>query len=108
VTFKSSPDYENPSDGNNDNIYNITVTVSDGTNSDSKNFNISVLDIDDMPPVFHEPFSAIVDENQTFAIDLNVTDNNSSDIYYSISGVDADKFDVNASGSITFKSPTGL
>ena len=31
VTFKSSPDYEHPTDAGGDNHYNITVTASDGS-----------------------------------------------------------------------------
>ncbi len=42
VTFISSPDFELPSDANTDNNYQITVTVSDGTLSDSENFTVTV------------------------------------------------------------------
>lgn len=42
VTFISSPDFEAPSDANTDNNYQITVTVSDGTLSDSENFTVTV------------------------------------------------------------------
>ena len=42
VTFISSPDFEAPSDANTDNNYQITVTVSDGTLSDSENFTVIV------------------------------------------------------------------
>tara|TARA_B100000965_G_scaffold315418_1_gene275664 strand:+ start:1037 stop:2929 length:1893 start_codon:yes stop_codon:yes gene_type:complete len=42
VTFNVAPDYENPSDADTNNVYEITVSVSDGTASDSKNFTITV------------------------------------------------------------------
>lgn len=42
VTFISSPDFEAPSDANTDNNYQITVTVSDGTLTDSENFTVIV------------------------------------------------------------------
>jgi hypothetical protein len=42
VTFISSPDFEAPSDANTDNNYQITVTVSDGSLSDSENFTVTV------------------------------------------------------------------
>lgn len=42
VTFVSSPDFELPSDANTDNNYQITVTVSDGSLTDSENFTLTV------------------------------------------------------------------
>ena len=42
VTFVSAPDYENPSDTNNDNVYALTINVSDGTLSTSQAFTITV------------------------------------------------------------------
>ena len=42
VSFNSAPDYEAPSDSNTDNVYEISVTVSDGSLTDSENFTISV------------------------------------------------------------------
>ena len=42
VTFISSPDFELPSDANTDNNYQITVTVSDGSITDSENFTVTV------------------------------------------------------------------
>ena len=35
LNFDAAPDYEEPSDSNADNVYNLTVTVSDGTNNTS-------------------------------------------------------------------------
>jgi hypothetical protein len=42
VTFNSAPDYENPTDADSNNIYKITASVSDGSLSTSKNFEITV------------------------------------------------------------------
>ena len=43
LTFQSPPDYENPQDDNQDNIYNITVTASDGQLSASLGLIVSVV-----------------------------------------------------------------
>ena len=53
LTFKSPPDYENPQDENQDNIYNITVTASDGQLSASLGIIISVVF---SGPTLEEPF----------------------------------------------------
>ena len=45
VSFSQAPDFESPADGNSDNVYEITVSVSDPSNaSDSKSFVVTVLD----------------------------------------------------------------
>ena len=42
VTFNSAPDFENPSDSNSDNVYEVTATVSDGSLTDSESFMVTV------------------------------------------------------------------
>ena len=42
VTFNTEPDFENPSDADTNNVYKITVTVSDGSLNASANFEITV------------------------------------------------------------------
>ena len=36
ITFKSSPNYEAPGDAGGNNVYDVNVTASDGTNSHHK------------------------------------------------------------------------
>nr|WP_304650685.1 FG-GAP-like repeat-containing protein [Synechocystis sp. LEGE 06083] len=47
VTFKTSPDFENPTDIGTDNVYDITVTASDGLLSDSQAIVITVTDVNE-------------------------------------------------------------
>ncbi|MET4204581.1 DPP IV N-terminal domain-containing protein [Bradyrhizobium sp. LA6.12] len=47
VTFKSAPDFEAPKDANHDNVYDVTVAVSDGTEITTKNVAITVTDVND-------------------------------------------------------------
>ena len=42
VTFNTAPDFENPSDSDTNNVYKITVTVSDGSLNATANFEITV------------------------------------------------------------------
>ena len=50
VTFNTAPDFENPSDSDTNNVYKITVTVSDGSLNANANFEITVTnDISDDP-----------------------------------------------------------
>ena len=47
ISFNSAPDWENPSDYNNDNIYTIKVSVSDGTETISQDIGIVVINVND-------------------------------------------------------------
>ena len=46
ITFNASPDWEIPTDYNTDNIYDIRVSVSDGTDTVSQDIAVVVLDVD--------------------------------------------------------------
>ena len=45
LTFHNAPDYENPADHNTDNVYNVIVTASDGTLSDTQALSVTVTDV---------------------------------------------------------------
>ena len=49
LVFKSRPDYENPKDNGSNNIYNITVKVTDGLLVTSKDIEIAVQNINEAP-----------------------------------------------------------
>ena len=46
ITFNASPDWEIPTDYNTNNIYDIRVSVSDGTDTVSQDISVVVLDVD--------------------------------------------------------------
>ena len=55
IEFQTAPDFEMPSDANADNRYDMTITVSDGVNSDVVDFAVTVLnDTSDDPITFAE------------------------------------------------------
>ncbi len=47
LTFAAPPDFEFPRDANGDNIYDVVVTASDGTNSDSQAISVTVTDVNE-------------------------------------------------------------
>ncbi len=51
VTFNTAPDFEVPGDSNADNIYELEVSVSDGTASDSQAFTVTVTNDTSDDPV---------------------------------------------------------
>ena len=106
VTFKSAPNYEAPGDAGGNNVYDVNVTVSDGTNTATQAVAISVTDTDEAP-IFTSGKAASFAENASGTVyTAAATDPDAgSTITYSIAGADAALFDINATtGAITFKS----
>ncbi len=110
VTFKSAPDFENPSDVGANNVYDVRVTVTDGNGgATSQAITITVTDVNEQvnrDPVINSAAAASVPENQTSAIDVNATDADNDTLTYAISGgADQNTFAINAAtGVVTFKS----
>ncbi len=68
VTFKAAPNFEAPADGNADNIYNIVITASDGTNATDQAVAITVSDINE-PPIVSSPLPDMAAQTgETFSI----------------------------------------
>lgn len=105
LSFASPPDYENPSDANGDNVYEVTVRVSDGSATAEQTVTITITD-EDEAPVISSGQSASVGENSTGVVyTISATDPEGETVVYSISGTDAGLFNVDAeTGEVSFKS----
>lgn len=104
VSFVSAPDHENPDDTGGNNVYDIVVRASDGSNNTDQSVAITVTDVNDNAPAFTSAATASVAENQTSAYDADATDADAtSTLSYSLSGTDAALFSINAStGVVSF------
>ncbi|WP_417481960.1 cadherin domain-containing protein [Maricaulis sp.] len=104
VTFIAAPDYENPEDAGGDNVYDIVVSASDGTNTTDQAVAITVTDQNDNAPVFTSASSFVVPENQLAAFTATATDaDTGATLTYSLSGADAAAFKIDANtGVVTF------
>ena len=47
LTFTTAPDYENPDDADGDNVYAVTVQVSDGTHTDTEDVVVTVQNVEE-------------------------------------------------------------
>jgi hypothetical protein len=102
VTFKSAPNFEEPGIDQ-DNVHNITVTASDGELSTDQAVTVTVTDVNEAP-VFSSGATARVAENQTAVFTAAATDEDSTGLTYTLSGIDAALFDiVEGTGVVTFK-----
>ncbi|MBK8961159.1 MAG: cadherin domain-containing protein [Proteobacteria bacterium] len=109
VTFVSSPNFELPTDVGADNVYDLTVTASDGTRTVNQAIAVTVTAVNEFSPVFTSAASANFAENGTGTIvTVQATDADlpAATLTYSISGgVDAAKFAIDsATGALTFVS----
>ena len=103
VTFNSAPDYDSATDADGNNVYAITIEVSDATNTTSQAITVTVIDLDEAPSITNTATSTSVAENSTGAVfDASATDPENATLNYSLGGADADALSIDSSGLISF------
>lgn len=111
LDFITPPDFELPGDANSDNVYIVTVRVSDGSLTATQRFKIEITDANDHTPVitsYDGEFSVTlrVAENTTAAIGRATAtdvDKNTTIAYSIVEEEDGAKFTINPStGELKF------
>ncbi|MDW3195639.1 MAG: BspA family leucine-rich repeat surface protein [Cytophagales bacterium] len=104
LMFKNAPDFENPVDENMDNIYELEVGISDGTNAINQPLSIMVVDENESPSITSNSTASII-ENTTAVTTVTATDPESNSLTYSLSGgSDESQFEIDGStGVLIFK-----
>lgn len=109
LTFKSAPNFEAPADAGANNVYDVVVKVSDGTNSDTQAIAITVTNVNEAPVIGSngggDTAAISVAENTTAVTTVTSTDADAGATKtFSISGgADAALFAINATtGALTF------
>ena len=108
LSFKTSPDYENPGSGDGDNQFLVSVRVSDGSYNVDQNLTIDLSNLNDTAPVVHNQelngvYKIPVLENQFSVLELNVTDADGSTVSKTIlPGEDSSIFRINSLDTIEF------
>ncbi|MBM22742.1 MAG: hypothetical protein CMD78_00550 [Gammaproteobacteria bacterium] len=104
LSFITAPDYENPGDSDQDNIYSVQITVSDGNGgSTSQTYVVTVNDVNDSPLRLS---STSFSENTAGSVvgDLSIEDSDfTGNITYTLSGDDSASFEV-INGQLKLKS----
>ena len=101
LTLTGTPDFESPADRNRDNVYHITLRLSDGSLSQTHDITIWVSDVDE-PPTITGPTSIDVMENSSDAVATYVaTDPEGGAVILSLTGDDAGHFSL-AGGVLSF------
>ena len=109
MTFTTAPNFEIPTDAGGDNVYNVTITSSDGLASDSQAIAVTVTNVNENPVISSDGGGATANinaaENQLAVTVVAADDPDAgATVTYSVSGTDAALFDINSSnGTLTFK-----
>jgi hypothetical protein len=108
LALASAPNFEAATDVGANNVYDVIVTASDGTLSDSQAISVTILNVAEAP-ILTSYFGAAnaapsAAENQLVAAQVQATDPDGNAITYSIiGGADAARFVINgASGVLDF------
>jgi hypothetical protein len=107
LTFNAAPDFETPGDADTDNVFDVQVQVSDGTNDVTQDITVTVTAVDDNSPVIGSADNASVTENATAVLTVAATDADlpADTLTFSISGgADAAAFAIDSLGVLTFAS----
>jgi VCBS repeat-containing protein len=107
LRFIGSPNFENPEDANQDNIYRIVLNVSDGDETTSKNLDVTVTNRNEKPTITGGATHALaVDENVTGSIYrvLAADPDAGSNLSYSIQNVEGFfNFEIDQQGNLSFQ-----
>ena len=80
LTFATAPDYESPTDVGADNVYNVTVQVSEGTLTANKAVAVTVTNVNEAPTLTSAA-SASVAENTTAVMTVTASTRRCYEIY---------------------------
>ena len=108
VSFVAAPNFEAPTDSNADNVYQVVVSASDGSLSDSQTLAVTIANVNEAPTITSngggDSASITINENALVVTTLTSTDPEGVTRAYSLSGgADAAKFSINATtGELSF------
>ncbi len=107
LTFDDTPDYEDPDDSNDDNIYKVTVRASDGSLTADRNVTVTVTNL--APTITSGPSSVTYAEGGTGSVaTYRASDPGGGNITWSLPNTtfETDRTDFTiSSGILTFKNP---
>ena len=102
LIFRSSPDFENPTDADENNVYSVTVNANDGTNDASTDVTVTVTNVDELGTLTGEPSISYM-ENGMGAVETYTASGPDADMAtWSREGDDAGVFSINNDGMLSF------
>ena len=109
LTFGSPPDYENPADADQDNVYEVTVVASRRhLMRPRQDVAVTVTDVDEAPVITGDVAPNYAENGTAAVATYSATDPESATSTWSLAGDDAALFDLSSGGVLTFGSPPRL
>ena len=110
LEFRTPPNYEAPADADTDNIYLVTVEVSDGNTSDALQVTVTVFNVNEPPAFPAETGNRDVDENTAAGQNLGdavaAADPEGHTLTYKLAGTDGASFAIDpATGQLRTRAP---
>ena len=108
LAFRTAPNFETPTDSNQDNVYQVIVRVSDGNLNSSRMFAVMVDNVDEAPVIISGGGASAVTynvaENTVSVATIAASDPDGGPVTFSIaSGADAARFTIDAAtGALSF------
>ena len=108
LSFSSNPDHEQPADSDSDNVYEITVAASDGSNEGVLDVTVTVTAVNEGPEIAGSD-TLVVSENHE-AVLATYSGSDPEDAVaeitlWSVTGRDGGDFTINELGELTFRNP---
>ncbi|MFN7305499.1 MAG: cadherin-like domain-containing protein, partial [Acetobacteraceae bacterium] len=105
VTFKAAPNFEAPGDAGGNNVYDVTVTVSDGAlSSTAQPVAITVTNVNEAPSVTSGGTASFAENGTGIAYQAVGSDPDAGTVLsWSLGGADAGLFNISSGGAVTFK-----
>ena len=106
LTFGSAPDFDDPGDVGGDNVYNVTVEASDGSNTGEHAVVVTVTGVDEPPVVSGLDSKSFAENGTEMVASYSAIDPEGAAVSWaSLGGVDAALFQLAANGDLSFRSP---
>ena len=106
LTFKNQPDYENPADANDDNVYHVVIEATDGTRTGALHVVVTVIGVDEPPDITGSDMPTYREDRTGPVTTYTAVDPEDSNakILWSLTGTDSSDFEIDEDdGVLTFK-----
>ena len=104
LSFVSSPDFEDPADTDENNVYVVTVKATANGKSATQAVSVTVTAVDEAPTIDSGPTTKNYAENGTAAVGTyTASDAESHAISWSLEGDDAGDFSISSDGELSFR-----
>ncbi len=104
LKFAAVPNFESPADNGTNNVYNVTVNVSDGSLSDTQDVTVTVTDVNEAPRITSGALAGSRAENIAITAEIsiyNASEPDSDPLTWTLGGADADDFTLTERNSNT-------